>query len=98
MRFPRGSLEANFDTDSIVPGLLTTLNKCLSIIPRLLCWKTSLPNSDRDLFSGLDGDARRDILKEPLVEIVRMLEQNLLNKFREEFNAEALKKPKPLVS
>ncbi|CAM9557458.1 unnamed protein product [Ascophyllum nodosum] len=38
---------------------------------------------DRELFSNLGADGRQAILKEPLEEIVRMLEQNLLTKFRQ---------------
>ncbi|CAB1110920.1 unnamed protein product [Ectocarpus sp. CCAP 1310/34] len=34
-------------------------------------------------FSSLDGDSRRNVLQEPLKEIVRMLEENLLNKFKQ---------------
>ncbi|CAN0314603.1 unnamed protein product [Ectocarpus sp. 6 AP-2014] len=36
----------------------------------------------REAFTQLDREERRGILKEPLDEIVRMLEQNLLNKFQ----------------
>ncbi|CAM9709991.1 unnamed protein product, partial [Ectocarpus sp. 4 AP-2014] len=36
----------------------------------------------REAFTRLDQEERRGILKEPLDEIVRMLEQNLLNKFQ----------------
>ncbi|CAB1100119.1 unnamed protein product [Ectocarpus sp. CCAP 1310/34] len=34
-------------------------------------------------FSSLDGDSRRNVLQEPLKEVVRMLEENLLNKFKQ---------------
>lgn len=37
----------------------------------------------REVFFKLDDEARRTVLKEPLREIVVMLEQNLLNRFRE---------------
>lgn len=38
--------------------------------------------SVKERFSGLDEDSRRDVLQEPLQEIVRMIEQNLLAKFK----------------
>lgn len=38
---------------------------------------------DKEMFSGLDGDSRRDVLQEPLKEVVRLLEQNLLTKFKQ---------------
>eukprot|EP00752_Nemacystus_decipiens_P012960 g11469.t1 len=37
---------------------------------------------NRDYFFVLDADARKLVLREPMNEIVRMLEQNLLTKFR----------------
>lgn len=37
---------------------------------------------DRETFSALSGYSRRDVLQEPLKEIVQMLEQNLLAKFK----------------
>lgn len=44
---------------------------------------------DKQKFSALSGDSRRDVLQEPVKEIVRMLEQNLLAKFKQ--SAEMLK-------
>ncbi|CAN0063612.1 unnamed protein product, partial [Laminaria digitata] len=43
----------------------------------------------REAFGHLDDDARRHILKDVLAEIVRVLEQNLLNKFRARMILEA---------
>lgn len=43
---------------------------------------TNLNNITRHSFAVLDTDARQLVLREPLNEIVRMLEQNLLTKFR----------------
>eukprot|EP00752_Nemacystus_decipiens_P012857 g11384.t1 len=40
----------------------------------------------RDIFSKLDPEARRTILRGPLEEIARVLEQNLLQKFRQKYN------------
>ena len=37
---------------------------------------------DNAKFSSLDGDSRRNVLQEPLQEIVRMLGENLLTKFK----------------
>lgn len=39
--------------------------------------------SCRDAFTKLDEEQRRGILEPPVLEISRMLEQNLFNKFRE---------------
>jgi len=38
---------------------------------------------DREAFLSLDGDSRHDVLQAPLKEIVRMLEDNLLTKFKQ---------------
>lgn len=38
---------------------------------------------DKERFSELDEDSRRHVLQEPLEEIVRVLEQNLLIKFEQ---------------
>ena len=38
---------------------------------------------DKTAFSALDEDSRRDILQAPLKEIVQMLEENLLAKFKQ---------------
>ena len=38
---------------------------------------------DKEAFLGLDTQSRRDVLQAPLKEIVRMLEDNLLTKFRQ---------------
>lgn len=39
-------------------------------------------------FDGLNDDERIDVLKEPMNEIVRMLEQNLLAKFQARLSQE----------
>ena len=38
---------------------------------------------DKDAFLGLDEESRRHVLQVPLKEIVRMLEDNLLTKFKQ---------------
>ena len=38
---------------------------------------------DKEAFLGLDTESRRDVLQIPLKEIVRMLEDNLLAKFKQ---------------
>jgi len=38
---------------------------------------------DKDKFLGLDGASRRNVLHAPRKEIVRMLEENLLTKFKQ---------------
>lgn len=38
---------------------------------------------DKETFSALDGESRRDVLKRPKKEVVRVLEQNLLAKFEQ---------------
>ncbi|CAM9979007.1 unnamed protein product, partial [Ectocarpus sp. 4 AP-2014] len=49
---------------------------------------------DNAKFSSLDGDSRRNVLQEPLKEIVRMLGENLLTKFKQ--TPEMLKRCKDL--
>lgn len=49
---------------------------------------------DKEKFLGL-GDSRRNVLQEPLKEIVRMLDDNLLTKFKQ--SPEMLKRAKHLM-
>lgn len=62
------------------------------IIP--LLWNMEFPSypiishfhtlsGNREVFFGLDDNGRASIFQEPLNEIVRLLEQNLLTKFRQ---------------
>lgn len=38
---------------------------------------------DKETFSGLDKDSRHDVLQAPLKDVVKMLEDNLLKKFKQ---------------
>ena len=38
---------------------------------------------DRETFSGLDENSRRNVFQAPLKEVVRLLEENLLTKFNQ---------------
>ncbi|CAM9364184.1 unnamed protein product [Hapterophycus canaliculatus] len=60
----------------LLPTSPDEINISCAMSKRMVAFRT------RDAFSGLDNEGRRTILDEPMTEILRVLEQNLLHNFR----------------
>ncbi|CAM9520506.1 unnamed protein product [Scytosiphon promiscuus] len=81
-KIPSDSREKQFETflhildQYLLPSSPDEVNISSSMSKRIAAFK------NREAFDQLDDDARRAILREPLNEIVHMLEMNLLHKFR----------------